>query len=96
MAIKVIIERETIPGNELLLNKLLMELRAKAMVVKGYISGETLHSLENPNTYIVISTWETVEAWKAWAENEERKKIQAQIDALLRTPAVHRVYAYGL
>jgi len=94
MAIRVIIERKTIPGNELLLNDLLMKLRTKAMSAKGYISGETLRSLEDSNVYIVISTWNSVEEWKAWADNKERKEIQAKIDHLLNAPAVHRVYAY--
>jgi heme-degrading monooxygenase HmoA len=94
MAIRVIIERKTIPGNELLLSDLLMKLRTKAMSAKGYISGETLRSLEDSNVYIVISTWNSVEEWKAWADNKGRKEIQAKIDALLKAPAVHRVYVY--
>ena len=94
MAIRVIIERKTIPGNELLLNDLLMKLRTKAMTANGYISGETLRSLEDSNVYIVISTWNSVEEWKAWADNKDRKDVQAKIDALLKAPAVHRVYVY--
>jgi heme-degrading monooxygenase HmoA len=94
MAIRIIIERKTIPGNEMLLSDLLMKLRTKAMNAKGYISGETLRSLEDSNTYVVISTWNSVEDWKAWADSKERKDLQAKIDALLRAPAVHRVYVY--
>ncbi len=94
MAVRVIIERQTIPGNELELNRLLMTLRSKAMHAKGYISGETLRSLDNPNTFIVISTWNSLEDWKAWTQDAERKTIQAQIDDLLRIPSKHQVYAY--
>jgi heme-degrading monooxygenase HmoA len=94
MAIRVIIERETIPGNELLLNDLLMKLRTEAMTAKGYISGETLRSLDDANTYVVISTWNSVEDWKVWVDSKERKDIQARIDALLKAPATHRVYVY--
>jgi heme-degrading monooxygenase HmoA len=94
MAIRVIIERKTIPGNELLLNDLLMKLRTEAMTAKGYISGETLRSLDDSNTYVVISTWNSVEDWKAWADSKARKDIQARIDALLKAPAIHRVYVY--
>lgn len=94
MAIRVIIEREIIPGNELELNTLLVQLRAQAMHAKGYISGETLRSLENPNNYIVISTWDSLEDWQSWEKNEKRKNIQSKIDTLLRTPSRHRVYVY--
>ncbi|HYA02611.1 MAG TPA: antibiotic biosynthesis monooxygenase [Syntrophobacteria bacterium] len=94
MAIRILIERKIIPGNELLLNDLLMKLRTKAMNAKGYISGETLRSLDDVNTYVVISTWNSLEEWKAWTDNKERKELQARIDALLKAPATHRVYAY--
>jgi heme oxygenase (mycobilin-producing) len=94
MAIRVIIERKTIPGNEIKLNNLLMTLRSKAMHAKGYISGETLRSLESADTFIVISTWNSLDDWKAWEQDPERKKIQALIDELLRTPSKHQVYAY--
>lgn len=94
MAIKVVIERRAIPGNELELNRLLMELRSKAMQSKGYISGETLRSLEDPNNFIVISTWDKMEDWKVWAQSEERKSVQAKIDALLRAPSTEQIYAY--
>jgi heme-degrading monooxygenase HmoA len=94
MAIRVVIERQAIPGNELELNRLLMELRSKAMHSKGYISGETLRSLEDPNSFIVLSTWDSIENWKVWSMNDERKEIQTKIDALLRTPSTQRVYAH--
>ena len=94
MAIKIIIERHTIPGNELSLSELLLQLRAEAMKTKGYISGETLRALDDPNKYIVISTWDTLEDWRAWEADGTRKKIQKNIDALLRTPSAHHVYTY--
>lgn len=94
MTIKIIIERRTIPGNELTLSDLLMQLRGEAMKSKGYISGETLRALQDPNKYIVISTWDSLEDWRAWEENEKRKEIQERIDALLRAPSAHQIYVY--
>ena len=94
MTIKIIIERHTIPGNELILSELLMQLRSEAMKTKGYISGETLRSIHDSNKYIVISTWDSLEDWRAWEGNEKRKKIQERIDALLRGPSAHQIYVY--
>ena len=48
MAIRVLIERRMDPENQPALSSLLMKLRSKAMHAKGYISGETLRSLEDP------------------------------------------------
>jgi heme-degrading monooxygenase HmoA len=95
MSIKVIIERQTVPGHTLELDELLTELRARAMRAKGYISGETLRSVDDPSNYVVISTWMTLDDWKAWASSTARKSIQARIDAVLRSPSTHRVYTYG-
>jgi heme-degrading monooxygenase HmoA len=95
MAIRVLIERKIVPENQPRLNSLLMKLRAKAMLAKGYISGETLHSIDDPTEYLVISTWNTLNDWKRWELDKERQEIQNQIDRLLRTPSIHRVFVYG-
>ncbi|MFB3819060.1 MAG: antibiotic biosynthesis monooxygenase [Candidatus Methylomirabilales bacterium] len=95
MSIRVIIERQTIPGCELQLNELLTEQRALAVQAKGYISGETLRSLDDPCNYIVISTWSTVEDWRDWASSGKRKEMQLRIDRLLQRPSTHRVYTHG-
>ena len=76
MAIRVLIEREIEPGRELQLNQLLLQLRAKAMRARGYISGETLRSLDNPNKFLVISTWNSLADWETWDNDTERKKLQ--------------------
>jgi heme-degrading monooxygenase HmoA len=66
MAIRVLIERKIVPENQPSLNNLLMKLRGKAMLAKGYISGETLRSIDDPTEYLVISTWNTLNDWKRW------------------------------
>ena len=94
MAIRVLIERKIVPENQPNLNNLLMKLRGKALLAKGYISGETLRSLDDPTEYLVISTWNSLDDWKRWESDQERRDIQHQIDNLLRAPSVHRVFVY--
>ena len=94
MAIRVLIERKIVAENQLKLNTLLMKLRGKAMLAKGYISGETLRSIDYPSEYLVISTWNTLDDWKRWESDKERQEIQRQIDELLRAPSIHRVFVY--
>lgn len=95
MAIRVIIERIVDPENELRLQQKLVELRAKAMQTGGYISGETLRAVNNPQKFLVISTWTSLDDWKAWEKNPERQRLQAEIDALLRAPSKVEIYAYS-
>lgn len=94
MAVRVLIEREIEPGHELQLHQLLLQLRAKAMQVKGYISGETLRALDDPNRFLVISTWSNLDEWKGWENNSDRKRIEAQINNLLRSPEKKAIYSY--
>ena len=95
MAIRVLIERKVAPENELGLGNLLRKLRSKAMLAKGYISGETLRSVDDPSEYLVISTWNSLDDWRRWEADKERQQIQGEIDSLLRTPAVQRVFVYN-
>ena len=94
MAIRVFIEREIQPGNDLKLHQLLMQLRSKAMMQKGYITGETLRDVNNPNRFLVIGTWNSLEEWKAWSEDPDRKRIQEELNKMLRAPEKHNIYTY--
>jgi heme oxygenase (mycobilin-producing) len=94
MAVRVFIERQIQPGNDLKLHNLLMQLRTKAMLQKGYITGETLRDLKDSSKFLVIGTWNSVEDWNAWQANAERKKIQDELDKLMKTPEKFTVYTY--
>ena len=79
--IKVIVERRVKEGENLA--PLLRELRAAAMHQPGYITGETLVSTEDKSIITVISTWHSLEAWKAWETSGVRAGLYQQIETLL-------------
>ena len=83
MTVRVFIEREVEPGQEAKLQLLMMQARAKAIKSNGYISGETLRAIDNPNKFLVISNWNSAEDWKAWEKSAERAQLQTEIAALL-------------
>ena len=92
--IKVVLER-TIRGKHVKEAVLLMrQMRVLAMQQPGYISGETLHAVDDPNHYLVISAWESLEHWQDWFKNQERQKIQQEVDKLLGTPTIIRAFTY--
>ncbi len=74
---------------------MLRELRSKAIPSKGYISGETLRAQDDPQNYVVITTWQSIEEWKAWEKNPERKKIQAKIEKWMARPTKTKIYSYA-
>jgi heme-degrading monooxygenase HmoA len=95
MAVRIVIDRKVKKGKESDFAKLLRELRSKAIPSKGYISGETLRALDDPHNYIVITTWHSVDDWKSWEKNPERKKIQSKIEKLMARPTKMKIYLYA-
>jgi len=95
MAVKIIINRRVAKDKEAELLPLLIELRALATAQPGYISGETLRNMDDPEESLVISTWSSVEDWKAWLASRQRAEVQEKIDSLLGVVTEYRSYLYG-
>ena len=95
MAVKIFIKRSIPPDKAGKVMPLFQNLRSLAMSRPGYISGETLHSIDSPGEIVVISTWQTVNEWRSWVANKERLKIQGQIDMLLGKKTEYEVYQHG-
>ncbi|OGO04582.1 MAG: hypothetical protein A2Y91_08070 [Chloroflexi bacterium RBG_13_54_8] len=92
--IRTIIERYCPPDKAAEMESLLVDMRTKAMRQHGYVSGETLRSLDDPSRWLVISTWLNAENWKAWQTNPERKEVSAKIDRLLAKPEKVSVFSF--
>ena len=90
--IKVVVERHLRQGKEQEFATLLVELWVKAMRRRGYISGETLRSLEKPEVWLTISSWSDLTMWKSWAESRERLDFLEDVEPLLRAPARESVF----
>lgn len=95
MAVKILIKRSVAANKVGDLIPLLKSLRALAIREPDYISGETLKRMDIPGEYMVISTWESLDAWNRWLQNGERKLIQDKIDLLLGQKTKYAVYLYG-
>jgi heme-degrading monooxygenase HmoA len=89
--VKVLMERTIRGQNVSHIVRLLRHLRIMAMQQPGYITGETLHGVDDPNFYLVISTWESLEQWQRWANNPERQKLASEIDSYLESPTRMKV-----
>jgi heme oxygenase (mycobilin-producing) len=92
MTVKIFIKRNVQEKNITELTTLLKRLRSLTLNQPGYISGETLRRIDSPNESMVISTWRSVEDWNNWVNNEERLKIQNEVDRLLGQETEYAVY----
>ena len=72
MAVKIMIKRKFKDGNLHAASRLLVNNRTGAMKQPGYISSETLRSLDDPDMIVVVSTWHSIEHWEAWKNSETR------------------------
>jgi heme-degrading monooxygenase HmoA len=94
MAVKILIIRKVAADKASQLKELVMQLRSLSMKEPGYVSGESLKNVDRQNEYLVISTWDSLSAWKTWQSSKERAKVQDQIDTLLGQKTEYEVYEY--
>jgi heme-degrading monooxygenase HmoA len=95
MAVKILIKR-TVPQDKAKeMIPLFRQMRVLATMQPGYITGETLRSLENLDEFLVISTWQSSDDWQNWLNSKERQEIQDKVDKLLGGNTEYDVFHYG-
>ena len=92
MSVKIFITRKGIEKNIIELTVLLKKMRSLTLNQPGYIYGETLRRVDQPNECIVISTWRSLADWEQWFKDEQRISIQSEIDLLLGKETEYAVY----
>jgi len=71
---------------------ILMRLRSHAMQYPGFVSAENLVSEEDFSVVMMITTWETIENWRTWAESKITRDLLQQAKAVVMGAA--RITAY--
>ena len=94
MMVKVFIKRSVPEHQTEALKPLLKKLRNLAMEQPGYVSGETYKRVDRPGQNIVISTWQSMDDWRAWVLSEERAETQEKIDYLLGEKTKYEIYTF--
>jgi heme-degrading monooxygenase HmoA len=95
MQAKIIIKRKFIKGKQREIIALLRELRSGALQQPGYISGETLTSAEDPQTLVVIGSWQDMESWINWRENDTRKTLERMLETYQETSSEYQELTLG-
>ena len=94
MAVKIMIKRK-VSGEKLAeILPYLKQLRVLAMSQDGYIGGETLKRIDDPEELLVVSTWQSMDQWNSWFVNPERNNLQEKIDLLLGSKTEYCIYSY--
>jgi len=97
MAVKILIKR-SLPLDKAkaqYIVSIFRQLRMLALEQEGYISSETLRSMEHPQEFLVISTWRSLEDWQRWFDSRQRKELHSKVDNLLESGTTYELYQYG-
>ena len=97
MAVKILIKRG-LPLDKAkarYIVEIFRQLRMLALEQEGYISSETLRSMKNPQEFLVISTWRSLEDWQKWFNSSQRKELHSKVDELLEGRTTYEAYQYG-
>ena len=95
MHAKILIKRKFIKGKKAEIIALLKELRAMALQQPGYISGETLASSDFPQTLMVIGTWQDMQSWHNWKNNDTRNTLEQMLATYQEGSTEYQEYILG-
>jgi len=79
MTVKILIKRKVSADKAAKLGELAMQLRSLVIKQPGYVSGESLKNISSQDDYLVISTWDSPEAWKAWLQARKGKPLKFRL-----------------
>ena len=96
MAVKILIKRKFKEGNLRAAARFLINHRNGAMRQPGYISSETMQSLDDPDKIVVVSMWHTVEEWETWKNSEARMADENEFKDYIIGQAKFEGYSLGL
>lgn len=82
MAVSVLIDRKFKPEGIQKAYEVIVKLRSLATLEPGYISGQTLVAVDDPNRVVVLGTWASIQQWENWRENELRKEQTKKLEPL--------------
>ncbi len=75
-------KKETIPKAY----EVIVKLRSLATLEPGYISGQTMVSVKDPNKIVVMGTWDSIGRWEAWQASELRNEYTAKMAPWTASP----------
>jgi heme-degrading monooxygenase HmoA len=96
MTVKILIRRNFLEGTHKAASEMLIQARTNALSHKGYISSETLHNCDDPNTVMVVSMWEKKEDWDSYATSSDRMDNERKFAEILDGQTEYEIFNLGI
>lgn len=77
--IRVLIERHIAESLEAAYEERSRKVLQHAVSAPGFVSGETLMDLHDPNHRFTLANWRSEADWQRWLQSEERKELMAEL-----------------
>ncbi|MGD9329822.1 MAG: antibiotic biosynthesis monooxygenase [Desulfobacterales bacterium] len=96
MAVKILIKRRFKADHLEQASKMLIRARYEAMKMDGYIASETWRDLYDPHRIIIVSMWQTPEAWNRWYTSGQRAEFTVEMGKIMTEEERIEAYTLGL
>jgi heme-degrading monooxygenase HmoA len=83
--IKVLIERVIADDLEKNYQDAIRSTLKEVLDATGYISGESLTDIDNPNHKFIVTNWTSVQAWNKWSKSQKRLDALNKVYPILMT-----------
>lgn len=93
--ITVLIERHIAPDMGSTYESLAKRIIQATVHAPGFISGESLRGVDDPNTRFIIVKMQSKEDWQRWLLSRERRELVAMVSPLLTVPEKVSVLSAG-
>ena len=90
--VKIITERHVKEGEEENYIQVIKDIHPLAKQQPGYITADPLVSIEDPSLFLVVSTWEKAEDFKAFVESESGRELSELTAPFLKEKPKSTVY----
>lgn len=89
--VRVLSERIMVPGREALVKKLMLEVEHSVRKQPGFIRGEVLKDVNKPNSYMILTEWESQKHLSTWFGTDFYKNQTQQLNSILQKPSGYRI-----
>ena len=89
--VRVLSERIMVPGKEAIVKKLMLEVEHSVRKQPGFLRGEVLRDVKIPNSYMILTEWESTKHLNAWFETDFYQKQMQQLNSILQKPSSYRI-----
>ncbi|MBL4781320.1 MAG: antibiotic biosynthesis monooxygenase [Porticoccaceae bacterium] len=93
--ITVLIERHIAPGMASTYNNFARKMLKATVSAPGFISGESLHGIEDPNVRYILIKMQSRENWNNWLASSERRDVVSLLSSILVLPEKITLLSHG-